>query len=71
MMTNDTCMEAYTTMSISGQIVQYFRPEVMSCFGHLDGSMDACQEKFKKRFSFLGKMKKAFEFFRREILGDH
>ena len=55
MMTNDTCMEAYTTMSISGQIVQYFRPEVMSCFGHLDGSMDACQEKIQKRFSFVEK----------------
>ena len=60
MMTNDTCMEAYTTMSISGQIVQYFRPEVMSCFGHLDGSMDACQEKFKNNFDLLKKNEESF-----------
>ena len=42
-LTNETCDEAYTEVTIYGEEVHYFRPNEMSCFGHLDGSMDACQ----------------------------
>lgn len=39
---NSTCQEAYTRM-VHGELNEYYRQDVMSCFGHLGGGIDACQ----------------------------
>lgn len=41
---NETCEAAYTeTDSKGGPPTEYYRREVMSCFGHDEGGIDACQ----------------------------
>jgi len=40
---NSTCDNAYTEIRPSGENIHYFRPNEMSCAGHLEGEIDACQ----------------------------
>lgn len=39
---NETCEAAYTR-EVHGRVNEYYRRDVMSCFGHLEGGIDACQ----------------------------
>lgn len=40
---NGTCDASYTETSASGTTIHFYRPTEMSCFGHLEGGIDACQ----------------------------
>jgi secreted trypsin-like serine protease len=40
---NETCEEAYTETDKHGKVMEYYRRDVMSCFGHEEGGIDACQ----------------------------
>lgn len=40
---NETCEAAYTDEDSNGNLIHYYDSNAMSCFGHIEGGIDACQ----------------------------